>query len=279
MNARFDTTPAGHADLAWIARRLRGHVLRQATARRSHIGSALSIIEILTCLYFGYLRVDRQTIHEPDRDRFILSKGHGALGLYAALHEAGILPAGMLAGYGSSGNPLGGHPSSKIPGVELGTGALGHGLAVGAGIAVAARVSGWASRVVVLMGDGELDEGAVWEAALFAAHRQLGNLVAIIDRNGLQQEGATEDILALEPLADKWRAFGWHTLCSDGHDMVALSAALAGIRGDGTKPTVLIARTVKGKGVSFMEGAPQWHMAALDREHFKLAMAELEAGA
>lgn len=258
------------------ARRLRTLVLRQALGSRAHIGSALSMIEILACLYFSHLDITPQTWSKPDRDRFILSKGHGTLALYAVLHEAGFLPLEMLEAYGTPGCPLGGHPSN-LPGIELSTGALGHGLAVAAGMALAARMNGYSSRHVVLMGDGELDEGSVWEAALLAAHQRLGKLTAVIDRNGLQQEGPTEAVLALEPLADKWRAFGWRTVAVDGHDLAALCAAFAGLEADAGQPTVVIANTVKGKGVSFMEGDPVWHMAALDDRQFALALAEVEA--
>lgn len=258
-----------------VARSLRRHILRQARARRSHIGSALSIVEILTSLYFSYLRLDRIRAGASERDRFILSKGHGALALYAVLNQAGIVSDELIASYGAPGNPLAGHPSSKIAGIELGTGALGHGLAVGAGMAVVARFAGTDARVIVLMGDGELNEGAVWEAALFVAHRRLSNLIAVVDRNRLQQEGPTEDILALEPLADKWRAFGWRPIVVDGHDAQALSAAFRAIDTVEGAPTVIIAETVKGKGVSFMEGAPRWHMSLLDGDSFDRAMAEL----
>lgn len=260
-----------------MARRLRRLVLRQAFGSRAHIGSALSIVDILACLYFSHLEITPQTWPRPDRDRFVLSKGHGALALYAVLHEAGFLPLAMLEAYGTPGCPLGGHPTANLPGIELSTGALGHGLAVAAGMAVAARMNGYASRHVVLMGDGELDEGSVWEAALFAAHQRLGALTAVVDRNGLQQEGPTEAVLALEPLADKWRAFGWRTVAADGHDLADLRAAFAGLEPDAAQPTVIIADTVKGKGVSFMERNPGWHMAALDDRQFALALAELEA--
>lgn len=265
------------AQLSCIARRSRLHVLRQARARRSHIGSALSIIEILTALYFDYLRTGAPPSLSSDRDRFVLSKGHGALALYAVLHETGILSARILEGYGTSGNELAGHPSTEIPGVELGTGALGHGLAVGAGMAIATRIGGKSGRVLVLMGDGELNEGSVWEAALFCAHRRLSNLIAVIDRNRVQQEGPTEEILALEPLAEKWRAFGWRPVEVDGHDLDALSATFRAINTVDAPPTVVIANTVKGKGVSFMEHAPHWHMAQLDEATFARAIAEVEA--
>jgi transketolase len=270
--ATFDLHP-----LAALAGRVRSRILRLAAVRRSHIGSALSIADILAALYGDWLHVGPDLIEAPERDRFILSKGHGALALYAILAETGILGAEVLEGFGQPGNPLGGHPSKRIAGVEFATGALGHGLALGAGVALEARLSRRRSRAVVLMGDGELNEGSVWEAALFAAHQRLGRLVAIIDRNGLQQEGATETLLALEPLADKWRAFGWRVVVLDGHDLTALQAALRLIDDATAPPTVLIAATQKGKGVSFMEGQLSWHMAHLQEPLLSRALAEVDA--
>jgi transketolase len=267
------------AELQALSARLRGLVLRQAKDTRAHIGSALSVIEILACLYFHHLDMGPAVWERRDRDRLILSKGHGALALYAVLCEAGFLPIEMLERYGAPDCPLGGHPSSKTPGVELGTGALGHGLAVGAGMAIAARIDGSSARVAVVMGDGELDEGSVWEAAMFCSHQRLGNLVAVVDRNRLQQEGPTETVLALEPLADKWRAFGWNVVTVNGHDIDQLTESLDAIDPTAGRPTILIGETVKGRGVSFMEGEPAWHMALLESPKFDRALAEVEGRA
>ncbi|MGW8776556.1 transketolase [Streptomyces sp. NPDC055796] len=253
-----------------LARRARQRVVELAARKAVHLGAALSMTDLLAVLYTRGLRYRPDRPDWPDRDLLVLSKGHGAYGLYAILAELGVIEADLAT--------LPGHPSDSVPGVEAATGALGHGLSLGCGMALGARLAGRDQRVVVVTGDGELDEGSNWEAAQFAAHHRLGNLVAVVDRNRLQQEGDTENVNALEPLADKWRAFGWRVAEADGHDTAAVTDALAGLRsGDG--PAVLIAHTVKGKGVPFAEGDPAWHMGSLDAEQLRTALAALGAPA
>ncbi|HSV73527.1 MAG TPA: transketolase, partial [Chthonomonadales bacterium] len=211
-------------------------------------------------------------------DRFILSKGHAGAGIYAALAERGFFPIGKLDTHYANGSDLSGHVSHRgIPGVELSTGSLGHGLSVGAGLAYGARLGDAAWRTVVLMGDGECDEGSVWEAALFASHHRLDNLVAIVDHNKLQSLTTVESTLGLEPFADKWRAFGWEVVDVDGHDHEALDAAFCRVPSRPGYPTCVLAHTVKGKGVSFMEGSVLWHYRTACGEEYAAALRELEA--
>jgi transketolase len=261
-----------------LARELRSSALRMVhRARASHIGSCLSSADLLAVLYGEHLRVDPARPDWPDRDRFILSKGHAAAVLYAALAARGFFPREWLEAYCEAGSPLLGHVTKGVPGVELSTGSLGHGLPVGCGMALAAKREGRSHRVVVLLSDGELDEGSNWEAALFAAQHRLDRLVAIVDANGIQSFGAVKEVLDLEPLADKWRAFRWNVLEIDGHDRAAISEALraAALHRDG--PTAIVARTVKGKGVSFMEGELVWHYRSPSDEQLQRALAEVEA--
>jgi transketolase len=228
--------------------------------RRGHVGSAMSLIEILRVLYDDVLRFDPQQPGWPGRDRCILSKGHGCLALYAALADKGFFPMAELDSFCRKHGSLGGHPDHrKVPGVEASTGALGHGLSIGVGMALAARASRRDSRVFVILGDGEIDEGSVWEAALSAGKHRLGRLTAIIDSNKMQSAGFTRDVLDLEPLADKWRAFNFAVAEVDGHDVAALRSALGAPRADRELPTALICHTVKGKGISFAENDPGWH--------------------
>ncbi|WP_026433757.1 transketolase [Paracidovorax oryzae] len=240
-----------------IAQRARIRCLTvTAESHFGHLGPDFSAIDILTVLY-GSVMASR-SFNDPLRDRFVLSKGHAALALYSVLIELGLWDEDMLLDYGRSGGLLGGHPSSSICGIETCTGALGHGLPFAAGAAAAASASGSRHRTFVLLGDGELQEGSNWEAAMFASARCLGNLTAIVDRNGLQQGRETEQVNPLGPLADKWRAFGWDVEEIDGHDHIAIFDALA--RGErSTRPRCLIAMTRKGRGVSFMEGNAAWH--------------------
>ncbi len=241
-----------------------------------HPGGDLSAIDILVTLYWGVLRVDPRNPHWPERDRFILSKGHSAGALYATLATAGFFPLDELATFAQPGSRLSGHPDrTKTPGVETNTGPLGHGLSVAVGCALAARLSGAAWRTFVLTGDGELQEGSNWEAAMAAAHWRLDNLTLIIDRNGLQLGGSTEDTVALEPLADKWRAFGWAVREADGHDFAALLSVLGSLPQEQGKPTCLIAHTHKGCGVSFMCDNPDWHHRIPTEEELALALQEL----
>ncbi|MGI5506230.1 transketolase [Lentzea sp. CA-135723] len=255
--------------MAVFADRARARVLRLAATKALHVGPALSVIDVLSVLHLDVLRSRADDLGWPMRDRLLLSKGHAAYGLYAVLAEAGVLDDDLA--------DLPGHPSDSTPGVEAATGALGHGLPLGAGMALGLRLSGLPGRVAVVTGDGELDEGTNWEAAQFAAHHRLGNLLVVVDRNSLQQEGRTEDVLALEPLADKWRAFGWAVAHADGHDHHALRVAAEDLF-ERNGPGVLIAETTKGKGVSFMEGVASWHMGRLTEHELGQALAELEAG-
>jgi transketolase len=214
------------------------------------------------------LRVDPARPDHPDRDVCVLSKGHGALALYAALAERGFLPVGELARYGQPGSRLLGHPVRAVPGVEMPTGSLGHGLALGLGFAMAARLAGSGRRTFVITGDGELQEGSCWETAGCAAALRADGLVAIVDRNGLQLTGHTEDICPLEPLADRWRAFGWAVREVDGHDQGALAHALGSAPWEPGRPSVVLARTEKGHGVPFIAGRPVSHYATLgERQH------------
>ncbi|MBF0308872.1 MAG: transketolase [Magnetococcales bacterium] len=239
---------------------------------RGHPGSALSIIEILRVLYDDILRVRPDQPAWPNRDRFILSKGHGCLALYAILADKGFFDPEELDRFCRFDSPLGGHPEyGKVPGVETSTGALGHGLNVGIGMALGVRLSERPSRVFVLMGDGELDEGSVWEGALCAAKHKLDHLTALVDYNKLQSYGPVAEVLALEPLADKWRAFGFAVREVDGHDPLALKALLKSLPFEPGKPSCLICHTVKGRGIALAENNPDWHHKS------KLKPAEAEA--
>ncbi|MBV8245680.1 MAG: transketolase [Candidatus Eremiobacteraeota bacterium] len=230
--------------------------------KRGHVGATLSLIEIFRVLYDDVLSVRPDQPQWPDRDRCILSKGHGCLALYAVLADKGFFPMEELVRQCSPGALLGGHPETHIPGVEASTGALGHGLPIGVGMAVAARMQGRSHRVFVVMGDGELDEGSVWEAALSASKHALDNLIAVIDYNKLQSYGPVSEVLPLEPLADKLRAFGFEVREADGHDVAALRTAFADLPAAVGKPTALIAHTVKGKGIDFAEHNAAWHHKA-----------------
>ncbi len=227
---------------------------------RGHLGSALSLIEILRVLYEEVLRYDAANPGWPDRDRCILSKGHGCLALYAVLAERGFFPMQELVRFCHFDGILGGHPEAgKVPGVEASTGALGHGLPIGLGQALAARLQNRPSRVFVVMGDGEIQEGSVWEAAMCAAKHGLSNLTAIVDYNKLQSYAQTSQVQDLEPLADKWRSFGFAVREVDGHNMASLGQALATLPYEAGKPSAVICHTVKGKGISYAEGNPTWH--------------------
>jgi transketolase len=247
----------------------RSRALRRMAVRmldkgeRGHIGSTMSLIEILRVLYDDVLRHRPTDPHWRDRDRMILSKGHGCIALYALLADKGYFPIDVLDSFCQRDSILGGHPeASKVPGVEASTGALGHGLPIGVGMALAARMDRRDSRVFVVMGDGEINEGSVWEAALCAGKHRLANLAAIIDYNKLQSAGPTSEIQDLEPLADKWRAFGFTPVEVDGHDVAALRGVLRAIPGPSDRPTAVICHTVKGKGIPFAENDANWHHKA-----------------
>ena len=226
----------------------------------SHIGSSLSIADLLAVLYGGVLRVDPSGPRRPDRDRLVVSKGHAAAAAYAALGLCGFIPEAWLDRYHQDGQPLGGHVTAHgIPGVELSTGSLGHGLPVGLGMALASQRFGPPYRVFVVLSDGECDEGSVWEAALLAAHHRVDNLVAIVDFNKLQSLDTVERTVRLDPLPDKWRAFGWEAIEVDGHDHDRLMTVLSGVPLRTGRPTCVVAHTVKGKGVPEMENRVEWH--------------------
>jgi len=229
-----------------------------------HIAPALSCTDILVALYEGdILRVDPHNLTWEDRDRFILSKGHACASLYAVLADMGYFPVSKLSTYCQFGTYLGGHPDSNVPGVEVSTGSLGHGLPIGAGMALAAKMDNKDYMTVVLMSDGECQEGTTWETAMFAAHHHLDNLVAIVDRNGLQAIDFTKQVVALEPLEQKWEAFGWETRVADGHSFDSLLSTLSDIRSrQSSKPLVVIALTTKGKGISFMENKVIWQFGS-----------------
>lgn len=261
-----------------VARRIRRHVVRMSHDGRSpHLGSCLSCIDILVAAYFGALRIDATRPSAVERDRFILSKGHAAPALYATLAARGFFPESLLDAYNRDGDILAEQASPGcVPGLEVATGSLGHGLSIGIGMALAARVGGSAYRVFALLSDGECNEGSVWEAAMFAAAQRLDGLMAIIDYNRWQATGRSDDIMALAPLAEKWRAFGWSTKEVDGHDLGALSVALAELPDRSGKPVALIAHTVKGKGVSFMEDDNNWHYRIPNDAELHAALAELQ---
>jgi transketolase len=258
-----------------LALRLRRHVVRMCSrGGSSHVGSGLSIADIVAVLYGEILRFDSKNPGWSERDRFILSKGHAGACVYAALAECGFFETSKLDDHYRNGSHLSGHVSHRnVPGVELSTGSLGHGLGVGAGMAFNLRRLGGDQRVFVVLSDGECDEGSTWEAALFAAHHRLGNLRVVIDYNKLQSLGRVSDTINLEPFAAKWRAFGWRTERVDGHDHAALRAALAEQARD--RPTCIVADTVKGRGVSFMEGAVLWHYRSPQGDEYASAMREL----
>lgn len=259
-----------------LARRMREQALCMvARAKASHIGSALSITDIVAVLYSGTLKVDPANPGDPARDRFILSKGHACVAIYAALAETGFFPVELLDTYGADRSPLMAHISHKVPGAEFSTGALGHGLSFGTGKALAAARRGFDWRTVVLMSDGEMAEGSNWEAFMFAAHHRLDRLTAIIDYNKLQSLGSVADTLGLEPLGAKLAAFGWAVREVDGHDHAALARSLSAERWEPGKPQALIAHTTKGKGVPFMENRVEWHYKSPNPEQLAEALAGL----
>lgn len=275
------THPIDTADprtLAWLIRR---HGLEMThLSRGSHIGAIFSLAEIMATLYARVLQVRPQEPDWPGRDRLILSKGHAGAAVYAALAERGFFQVEELKTHYADGSRLSGHVSHKgIPGVEFSTGSLGHGLAVAAGMALAAQKDGQTHRVYCVLGDGECDEGAVWEAALIAHQFRLDRLVAVVDHNKMQSLDFCENTLSLSPFAEKWRAFGWNAIETDGHDVDALESAFDQARqnADTRKPTVIIAHTVKGKGVSFMENNILWHYRTPQGEEYDAALKELEA--
>jgi transketolase len=272
--AKFDLSVS---ELEKMARQLRRHVITMtATAGSGHPGGSLSAADIVTALYFKVMRHDPENPRWPDRDRFILSKGHVAPILYAALAECGYFPVEELSTLRKLDSRLQGHTDRTLtPGVEMSAGSLGQGLSFGIGVALAGRLDKRNYQVYVLLGDGECEEGQVWEAAMFAPHHRVDNLTAIVDHNDLQLDGRVCDIMGIEPLADKWRAFNWHVLEINGHDMSQILQALKEARKIKQKPTVIIAHTVKGKGVSFMENNVDFHGKAPTPQEAELALKEL----
>lgn len=248
-----------------------------AAAGKGHIGGSLSCTDILVALYHGgLLRVDPAKLDDPERDRFIFSKGHAAEALYAVLSDFGFFSDDVLSTYGSPGTMLGGHVDRNVPGVEVSTGSLGHGLGIGAGLALAASRMGRGYLTFVLLGDGECYEGSIWEAAMFAAHHELGNLIAIVDRNGEITLDKTETCNRLEPFAAKWESFGWDAREVDGHSIDAIRQACADLRSRADRrPVVIIANTQKGRGVSFMESEVGWHHNVPKGQRLEQAMREL----
>ncbi|MBE1274797.1 transketolase [Enterovibrio baiacu] len=261
-----------------LANRVRRHTVDMVhRGKSSHVGSALSMVDILSVLYSGVLNVSPETINSPDRDYFVLSKGHGGASLYATLAECGFFPLEDLKKHYQNGSPFSGHVSHKgILGVEFSTGSLGHGLPVAAGLALASKIDERNNQTVVLVGDGEVMEGANWEALLFAAHHKLDNLTIIVDRNRLQSFKDTEQTVALDPLDKKFEAFGAYCIEVDGHDHSALLSAIdSKLSG---KPKVIIANTIKGKGVSYMENEVVWHYKFPDEEQLKIAHDDIARG-
>jgi len=265
-------------ELTEKARNLRIQVVKMIyKAESGHPGGSLSAADIVTALYFHHLNIDPAQPHWPERDRFILSKGHAAPLLYAALAERGYFPKEELDTLRSIGSILQGHPDIlKTPGVEMTTGILGHGLSVGVGMAIGAKLDHKNYRIYVLLGDGELDTGFNWEAALSAHKYHLDNLTAIVDLNGVQLDGPTNEIMPLEPVVDKWRSFNWHTIEIDGHNIKQILDTLDETKHLHGKPSIIIAHTIKGKGVSFMQNKSTWHGRVPNKEEFEIALKELQ---
>jgi transketolase len=280
-------------ELSAKAQAFRIHVLKMVfDGQTGHLGGAFSVAEIMSALYFHHLRVDPANPSWPNRDRLLFSKGHACAMLYTALANRGFFPIDELMTFRKFDSRLQGHPDPhKLPGVEIAAGPLGHGIAIGAGMALAARLgtgkpsaatapSARASqqRVITVLGDGEMNAGVIWEGAMTAAKYRLGNLTAILDTNGIQQTGATADVMPTEPLAEKWKAFGWHVQEIDGHNVSEILNALDQADEVHARPSIIIARTTKGKGVSFMEYDHRWHGAPPNQQQFDQAMQELEEG-
>ncbi len=270
-------TPEQVATLAQQAKVIRRHILSMLTeAKSGHPGGSLSATDILTTLYFAEMRVDAAHPADPNRDRFVLSKGHAAPVLYATLAEKGFFPHSELMGLRKINNMLQGHPEMKgTPGVDMTTGSLGQGISAACGMALAGKIDNKGYRVFAMIGDGELEEGQVWEAAMFAAHYKLDNLTAFIDFNGLQIDGPVAEVMSPLPVPDKWRAFNWHVIEIDGHDYSAIYDAIQSAKTVKGQPTVIVARTVKGKGVCKMENVVDWHGKAPSKEECELFLQEL----
>ncbi len=260
-----------------LAKRVRQHVLRMThRAKSAHVGTSFSMVELLAVLYGGVLRVDPVHPTWDERDRFILSKGHGCAGLYAVLAECGFIPLAWLDDFCKDGARLAGHVThTGVPGVEVSTGSLGHGLSIACGIALAGKRDERQYRVFTLLSDGECDEGSTWEAVLFAPHHRLDNLVVMVDYNKIQSLGTVKEVLDLDPFGAKWEALGWAVQEIDGHNFEQIEGALEAVPFESGRPSCIIAHTVKGKGVSFMEDELLWHYRSPDDEELARALAEV----
>lgn len=265
-------------ELAIIANKVRKNALTAVfSASSGHPGGSLSIAEVLTLLYFDVMNIDPKNPKDPDRDRFVLSKGHTAPALYSVLAERGFFPVEDIKTFRKSDSYLQGHPDmNKVPGIDMSTGSLGQGVSAAGGMALAAKLDNKSYRVYTVLGDGELEEGQVWEQAMFAAHYKLDNLTAFIDFNGLQIDGDITKVMNPTPIDKKFEAFGWHTIVTDAHDFNALEAAIAEAKATKGKPTAIIMKSVKGKNVSFMENNAAWHGSAPNEEQYNQAISELD---
>jgi transketolase len=264
--------------LEQLAREIRARIIENSHRTQTpHLGSCLSCVDILVAAYFHTLRIDPADPRNPDRDRFILSKGHGAAALFQVLATRGFYPEAMLETYGEDGGVFAEHPPTPehLAGIEAATGSLGHGMPMGLGMALAARIQGRSYNVVALMSDGECNEGAIWEAAMLAASQRVERLCAVVDFNKWQATGRSREVLALDPLIDKWRAFGWSATEADGHDLAGLVKLLSKVPDGSGKPLMVVAHTVKGKGVSFMEDDNNWHYRIPKAEEVAAAKKEL----
>ncbi|MBZ5576623.1 MAG: transketolase [Acidobacteriia bacterium] len=270
--------PKSVAELQALAKVIRREIIEMiGTAGSGHPGGSLSAVEIVVQLYFDFMRIDPQNPKWPDRDRFILSKGHACPVLYAAMAEAGLAPKDQLNTLRKLGSVYQGHPDVRfLPSLEASTGSLGEGLSMALGMGLADRLDGRPNRTYVMMGDGEIQEGQIWEAAMSGTFHKVDNVVAIVDYNGIQLDGFVKDIMEVKPLADKWRAFGWNTLEIDGHDFTAIRKALEQAQATKGQPSCIVAHTVKGKGVSFMENNPKFHGMAPTPAEMELALKELQ---
>jgi transketolase len=265
-------------DLREKARQIRRKIINTVVwAGGGHAGGALSQADILVALYYHYLNIDPNNPNWEDRDRVVLSKGHGGIGYAPILADRGYFPEELLKTFNHTNSPFGMHLDRlKVPGVDSSTGSLGHGLPIAVGLALGAKLKGKLWKTYCIIGDGECNEGSVWEGAMAASHFKLNNLIGIIDRNGLCIDGATEEIMSLEPLKEKWQSFGWHVTVIDGHDFLELGQALEEAQHLAEQPAMIIANTVKGKGVDFMEGVSGWHYGGLDTEKEKQALESID---
>ena len=278
-NATATTVFNSTAMLERIAHTIRRRTIETSSrARIPHLGSCLSCVELLTALYWQELRIDPRVPNAPERDRFVLSKGHGAPVLFQVFAERGFFPVERLAEFGQPGSVFHEHPPKPgfIPGVEAATGSLGHGLPMALGMAIAHRIQSSNTRCYALLSDGECNEGSIWEAAMLAGGQQVSQLTAIVDFNKWQATGRSQEVLAIDPLAAKWEAFGWHAQEIDGHDFAAIGQAFAAARAATSKPSVIVAHTIKGKGVSFMEDDNNWHYRTPNSDELAAALAELD---